>query len=119
MKTTTWKQLAQRYVRTTSDTLIYQPSSSTMWTIIKTIIVCNTTGSAATYSLWVNPNSSTSGDDWALMKNIPIAATGSDQRIYPGDAGIILRSNTASVIFKAGTANALTVTLYGVEIEET
>lgn len=115
----TYKQLAQRHLRSTADTILYKPPTSTTVTFIKTIIVCNTTGSATTYSIWVNSNGTSSGDDYAVIKNIPLAANASDQRIYPGDGGIVLNGNTANLIVKAGAASAVTVTVYGIEVEET
>jgi hypothetical protein len=117
--TSTWKQLAQRHLRTTADQVIYQPPSNNHWAQIKTVIVCNTTGSATTYSLWINPNSTTTGDDFAIKKIIPIAARASDQSIYPGDSALILRGSSAALIAKPGADASLTITVYGIEIEET
>lgn len=114
-----WKQLAQRHLLTSSEAVIYQPPTSNHWAKIKTVIACNTTGSATTYSMWINQNSTTTGDHLAIIKNIPLAATASDQRIYPGDACLILRGNSASLIAKCAADASLTITVYGVEIEET
>jgi hypothetical protein len=115
----TYKQLAQRHLRSTADTILYRPPTDSTTTFVKVIVVCNTTGSAATYSIWVNPVSNVSGDDYALVKQMPIAARASDQRIYSGDSGIILKGTSASILVAGGAASAITVTLYGVEVEET
>lgn len=115
----TLKLLAQRQLTSTADTVLYRPPNAATTTLVKTMIVCNTTGSATTYSVWVNGGNTTTGDAFALIKNIPLAATASDQRIYPGDAGIVLTGSDAAILAKSGTSNAITITLFGVEIEET
>lgn len=114
-----WKQLAQRHLTSTADVVLYRPPLDSITTFVKVMIVCNTTGSATTYSVWVNPGSTTTGDSYAIIKNIPLAATASDQRIYPDDSGMILKGTSAALIVKAGAANSVTVTLYGVEMQET
>lgn len=112
----TSKQLAQRLPTTTSDTLLYQTPDSSTVAFIKTIIVCNTTGSSATYTIWVNQGGVTTGDQFALIKTMTISANASDQRIYP--EGIILRGSNASMIVKVSVASALNFTLYGEEVKE-
>lgn len=115
----TSKQLAQRLIPSTTDTVIYQPPADTI-AYIKTIIVCNTTAVAKTYSLYVNPNGSISGAQFALKETIPLAANASDWTVLQGDnPGIVLRSGSSSLIAKVSAANAVTITIYGIEVVET
>lgn len=117
--TETKKQLVQRLITTTADNLLYRPTSSAMTTYIKTIIICNLTAAGKTYSIWVNQGGTISGDQFAIMKTVSIAANASDQFIYPEDSGIILTGANSSIIVNASAANALTFTLYGSEVIET
>lgn len=115
----TAKQLAQRLIPSTSDCVIYQPPADTI-TYIKQIIVCNTTSASKTYSLYVNPNGSISAAQFALKEANAIASNVTDWTIIQGDnPGIVLRTSTASLIAKASAANAVTITLYGIEVVET
>lgn len=113
------KQIVQRLITTTADNILYRPLNAFMTTYIKTIIVCNTTAATKTYSIWVNQNGAVSGDQFALMKTVSIAANASDQLLYPGDNAIILTGSTAAILVNASVANALTFTLYGSEVVET
>lgn len=55
---------------------------------------------------------------YALIKQIPIAARASDQRIYPGDGAIILRGANACLMVASSAGSALNFTAYGTEVEE-
>lgn len=114
----TERQLAQQLIGSTAATTLYQPRSDQMRTKIVTLIVCNTTAASKTYSVWINQNGTESGDRFALIKGMTISANASDQRIYPGDSGLILIGSTASIIVQASVANALTFTMYGLEVEQ-
>lgn len=118
----TYKQLAQRLPNSTATMILYNPPSGTqnslVTSFINTLIICNVTGSAATYSIWINPNGNVSGDQFALIKNIPVAANASDQRIYPESSGLILVRSTASILISASVANALNFTIFGYEVVE-
>lgn len=113
------KLLSQRHLTSTGDVVLYTIPTSITRTLIKSIIVCNTTGSATTYSIWLNPSGTSTADAYAMIKIIPLAARASDQRIYPGDASIILEGSGASIIGTAGTASAVTITIFGIEVLET
>lgn len=112
------KLIVQRLIPATTDCVLFTNPDTDTTTIIKTLIVCNTTGASKTYSLWHNPNGTVSGDQYALIKGMTIAANASDQRIYSTDSGLIL-TGSASLIVAASVANALTFTLYGLQVVET
>lgn len=117
------KQLAQRMPITVDVQLLYQVPNINTRTLIKTLIVCNTTAAAKTYSIWINQAGIATADQFALRKTIALAANASDQIIYPGDGALILNGDglhsSASILCQASVASAVTFTLYGVEITET
>lgn len=117
-KKETWKQLAQRHLVTTSDTILYRPPSTSFYAVVKTVVIANVSSGATTYSLWVNPVGATSGDSFALAKGVAIAANTTVEKLYT-DGGLILRGSDAALIAKAGVVTAITVTVYGIEVEET
>lgn len=112
------KQLGQRLPVSVSDVVLYRCPTSTTVTYVKTIIVTNTTSGALTYSIWVNQNGTEVGDRYALIKEMPIAARASDQRIYPGDGAIVLRGSDACLMVASSSGSALNFTAYGCEVEE-
>lgn len=100
--------------------LLYQTPNDTTRAIVKTMVVCNTTGSATTYSVWVNQAGTATGDEFAHYKTFPLAANATDVHTFAGDSetGIILFGSNASIIVAAAVASAVNFTLYGIEVEE-
>lgn len=117
------RQLAQLNPNSTNNTVLYTVPSSSTITRIKNLIVCNTTSSARTYSVYVNQGGTAVGDSFALIKTMSIAANASDMRVFPEDAAIILNgtasNGSASIIVVSSVASALTFTIYGTEISIT
>lgn len=105
----TEKQLAQNAQANTSETTVYTVPASTT-TIVKQIIVCNTTGSAANYSLSIVPAAGSAGDTNRIIKTVSFAANSTT--IY--DLTQVM-ATTAFISILQGTASAITVTISGVE----
>lgn len=112
------KQLTQQLITTTANQVIYQPPTSTTVTYITMISVCNVDGTNRTYSMFVNQNSTTMTLTNALRRNYPIVANSAQETIYPEDAAIILRGSSAALAFACSAINAIAVTIYGKEVEE-
>lgn len=117
----TLQQLAQRMPTTTAATFLYHPPTISTTTIAKLILVCNNTASAVTFSIWVSPTGSTSGNAYAIYNGTTVSANLTRSLPFCGDdeMGIILVGNTASLLVQSSVANAITFTVYGVEVEQT
>jgi hypothetical protein len=105
----TEKQLAQNAQASTSETTIYTVPASTT-TIVKQIIICNTTGSAADYSLSIVPSGGSAGDSNRILKLVSFAANSTT--VY--DLSQVMATGGFISILQ-GTSAAVTVTISGVE----
>lgn len=106
---TTAKPLYVNQPGTSASSLYTTPASTT--TIIKTIIICNTTGSEAKLRLYVVPSGQTAGVAYAIVYDRPIAAYDT----------VVLDLSTVMTAgyFIAGsqtTSGALSVNISGVEV---
>ena len=115
----TYKQLGQRLLSTTEDALIYRCPSDSASAQIKAMIFTNVDASASTYSVYINQGGSQTGDQYAIIKGRSLAASAFDLFELQGDCALILTGSNANFIVKSSRSNALTVTLYGIEIETT
>jgi hypothetical protein len=106
----TYKVLAQANLTTTSDTDIYTVPSSTE-TIVSTLIVANISAAATTFNIAVRPNDETLANKHYIAKEVPIAANDSTTLTL----GITM--DAADVVTAtAGTANAISLNVFGAEI---
>ena len=105
----TEKQLAQNAQANTTETTVYTTPASTTC-IIKQIIVANTTGSAANYSISIVASGGTAGDTNRIVKTVSFAANSTT--IY--DLTQVMATGGFISILQ-GTASAITVTISGVE----
>lgn len=112
MSFTSGSQLAQsRPGGTTAVTLF----AATMRTEATVLVITNTTGTAATYSVYHDDDGTTFDETTALAFGVSLAPNTSAYLLsgnVPG-GGVTLRPGGAIGI-KTGTASALTFTLYGV-----
>lgn len=116
---TTYKQLGQRVLTTTGDSLVYRVPNANTTTQVKVMVFTNVDALASTYDVYVNQNGADIGNQFALIKGRSLAASAFDMFELQGDCALILTGSSASFIVKSSRANALTVTLYGIEIETT
>jgi len=107
----TEKQLCQRRDNDTNTHAMYGPPANTI-AIIRTIVIANTTGSSATIRLFLDDDGSTYDESTAMMYDVPIPANTTIQLdgFYP------MNDPDGNLAYQQGTANALTVTVFGVEI---
>lgn len=106
----TYKQLGQgRYNDTNANTVYTVPAATT--TIIKNIHICNTTAVAATCRLFLGASGATADQTTAVFYDFPIPANS-----FVQDSGSHILSVGGTVKFAEGTANALTITVEGLEI---
>ncbi len=112
MAAITEKQLGQ--VRnTTGGTAesLYSPGASTTG-IIKTIVVCNQTASADSFSIFVDDNGTTYTEETAHFFDIPIAA----KTTVVLNVWFAMNDATGNIAVEAATTDAVTFTAYGLEI---
>lgn len=111
------KMLGQRLISTTASSVLYTVPTGVTRAHIRTLIVCNLSNGAKTYSIWINQNGTQAADQFAVVKDKSISANTDEARVYSDDFGIILGSG-ASIIVSASVINTLTFTCFGLEIEE-
>lgn len=85
-----------------------------MRTEVTRIIVCNTTGSAASYSIYHDDDGSTFDQTTALFYAVSLAANSTDVIDFGGAGGGVMVSKTGQIAVQTGTGSALTFSLYGI-----
>lgn len=105
-----YKILGQQRPSDTNATDIYTVPASTQ-AVISSILICNTTSSAATFSVFQRVSTQTAGEANAIAfdQNIPANSTTTIE------AKLTL-SSTNVLSVKSGTSSALTFTVNGSEI---
>jgi hypothetical protein len=107
------KLLAQSRPANTSAAEIYAPPAG-MWSIIKSIIICNTSSADTTFSIYAPKDGATLDEDSALWFEQVIAAKQTiDWSTY------FPLSEEDALAVQSGTADALTFTVGGAEVSET
>ena len=105
------KQLGQLRPADTNAASLYSPAASTT-AVIKSIVICNQTGTAATFRIFVDDNGTTYDPTTAHYFDVSLAANATTQI----DTYWAMNDATGNLAVRTGTASALTFTAYGVEI---
>ena len=95
-----------------SNTTAATAYTAVVHTEITRIVVCNTTGSAATYRLFHHNSGSTYDQTTALRYDVSIAANAFAEVVSEPGSGIAI-SKTGTLGVQTGTGSALTFTVYG------
>ena len=106
------KQLGQLRPANTSSAALYTLATRTQ-VLVTTIVICNTTGSATTFSIYNDTDGSTYSEATALCFDYPIGANESIAWEIENGIPIIEVGGTLGV--KSGSSNALNFTAYGLE----
>ncbi len=105
-------QLAQSRPSGTSAVTLF---TATLRTEITALVIANTTGTAATYSIYHDNAGTTYSEATALAFSVSLAANTSVVLFQSQGEGCGLTlSKSGTLGIKSGTGNALTFTLYGV-----
>jgi len=109
-KTLQEKQLGQLRMSTTSAESIYSPAANVTGIVLQ-INICNTTGSAALYSIYQDDDGSTASEVTVLHfeQSIPAKTTIQIKGWYP------MNNISGNLLAQTSIANALTVTVHGTE----
>ena len=105
------KQLGQHRINSTTATSLYSPGASTT-AIVKSVVICNQTGSADTFRLFVDDDGTTYDQTTALYYDVSITANTTIQI----DTYWPMNDADGNLATQNATANALTFTAFGVEI---
>jgi hypothetical protein len=104
------KQLAQTQLTTTAATSIFQVTAG-QEAVIKAVRVCNTSAGNVTIVLYHDNDGTTYDNTTTVLPQTTVAA---NKIVTDGGEMTYMMNNTAgNFAAKAGTANALTITLYG------
>ena len=105
------KQLGQlRPVNTTAATL-YSPAASTE-AVIRTLVVCNTSGSAAKYRIFLDDDGTTYDETTALFWDIALPADTTDTI----EIRITMNDSIGNLAVRTDTNSAITFTAMGDEL---
>jgi len=107
---TTYKILGQLAPTTTSNGNLYTVPASTS-TIVSTLVIANTTATAATTRVFARIAAATEATSNAVLYDVSIPANSSSAFTL----GMTL-ATTDKITVQTGTANALTFTAFGSEI---
>lgn len=107
---TRYKTLGQLDLTTTSLTDLYTVPAG-IDTVVSTVIVANRTASADTFRLAIRVNGDAISNKHYIAYDVPVAANDSTTLTL----GISLQA-TDVVSVQAGTANALSINIYGAEV---
>ena len=105
------KQLAQARENSTNAVTVYSRPADTT-SIVKTLIVCNTSGAACTYRLFFDDNGNTYDESTALVWDQTLSA---NETIII-DTFLAMATASGTIGYRNSVANAITITLFGSEI---
>jgi len=105
------KQLGQLRPANTTAASLYSPAASTE-TIVKSIIVSNTSGAGATYRIFNDDNGTTYDETTALFWDIVIDLDST----HTIEINLMMNVSTGNLAVRTNTNDALTFTAYGSEI---
>ncbi len=105
------KQLGQARENSTNAVSVYSPGASTT-AIIKTIMLTNTSGAAATFRLFVDDDGTTYSEVTAIAWDVDILAN----EMVEISTFIPMNDATGNFAYRSSVANAITITLFGAEI---
>jgi len=105
------KQLGQLRPADLNSVSIYSPAASTE-TIVKTIVVANTSGSKAEYRIFHDDDGTTYDESTALFWDIEVAS----DTTHAIEINIMMNDSTGNLAIRTDTIDAITFTCYGSEV---
>lgn len=108
------KQLGQSRPGSTTAVSAYSPSSDIVSAQILTVVIANTTGSAAAYRLFHDEDGTTYDQTTALAYDVSLAANSKEVINFDG---LFMANSSGNFAVRTDTNDALTFTIYGREVE--
>ena len=106
-----YQQLGQARENSTNAVSVYSPGASEE-VIIKSVIVANTSGSAATVRIFHDDDGTTYDESTALAWDVNIPA----DSVWDREVTLCMNDSTGNLAYRSSVANALTITAYGVVV---
>ena len=105
------KQLGQSRNNDTNAHSVYSPAAD-VTAIITTIVLANTSSASATVRVFIDDDGTTYDQTTAIAYDILIAAGASEiiMGFFP------MHDSSGNLAYQEGTANAITITVFGTEI---
>ncbi len=105
------KQLAQARENSTNAVSVYSPGSG-ITAIIKTIILCNQSGSAATARIFIDDDGTTYDESTAILFDVDVPV--GESIIL--NTFIAMNNQNGNLAYRSSVANAITITIFGAEL---
>ena len=105
------QQLGQARENSTNAVSVYSPGASTT-AIIKTIVLCNTSGADATYRLFLDDDGTTYDESTALAWDVDLPANTTSH----WDGFYAMDNSNGNLAYRSSVANAITITVFGGEV---
>ncbi len=105
------KQLGQLRPANTTAASLYSPGVG-VTAIIKSIVICNTTGTSAKFRIFLDDDGTTYDETTALFYDVTIAANTTVQV----DTFYAMNDSSGNLAVRTDTNDALTFTCFGAEI---
>ena len=106
--------LGQLRPANTTAASLYSPAANVIG-IVESVHVCNQTGTAATYRIFIDNDGTTYDETTALEFDKSCPANNSAQHTFPPN-GLPMADDAGNIGVRTGTANALTFTAWGYEL---
>lgn len=110
----TYKQLGQARENSTNAVSVYSPPAGAQ-TIIKTILITNTSGASATVRVFVDDDGTTYDESTAIVWDAQVPVNDTLSVTYQSDT-LAMNNSAGNLAYKSSVANALTITVFGLEI---
>ncbi len=105
------QQLAQARENSTNAASIYSPGTG-ITALIKTILIANQSGAAATYRLFLDNDGTTYDQGTCLAYDVPIDANST----HYITVFMAMNNSSGNLAYRSSAANALTITVFGAEV---
>lgn len=102
------KQLAQARENSTNAVSVYSPGANET-AIIKSIVICNTSGSTRTFRIFLDDDGVTYDETTALYWDVVIDRESTTQI----DTYWCMNDQNGNLAYRSSAANALTITVFG------
>ncbi len=108
---TTFVHLGQARENSTNAVSVYSPGASTQ-ALVRNITICNQTGTARTFRLFLDNDGTTYTEATALYYDAPITAN----ETLSIDTFLTMDNASGNLAYRSSFANALTITVSGLEV---
>lgn len=106
----TYSLLGQKRENSTNAVFVYSPAASTE-TIIRSVIIANTTASTVKVRMFLDDNGSTYDETTSLAWDVEIPGNS----VWDREVTLCMNDATGNFAYRSSVANALTISVFGRE----